>query len=68
MPPAEVGNVLEMESTGCVCNRLVVALTTAGAAELDGWAGGGGGGGGGWVGGGGGGCGVGRRADSRGLW
>ena len=39
MPPAEVGNVLEMASTGCVCNRLVVALTTAGAAELDGWAG-----------------------------
>lgn len=36
MPPTEVGNVLEMGSTGCVCNRLAVVLTAAGVAELDG--------------------------------
>lgn len=36
MPPAEVGNVLEMGSTVCVYNRLAVVLTAAGVAELDG--------------------------------
>ena len=39
MAPAEVGKVLEIESTACVCSRLAVALTAAGAAELDGWVG-----------------------------